>query len=138
MSDDKFDDEELQDAIGDDEPDNRFDTPPKSVSEKPSLDSALVDAYRGLDDGDFPKNLSLWDGNLAVILRALQEADELDSVIDAAADQLDRDVDETNRDSRGEALRLLIRVGLAETNPELLERAAYARDEYRRQNTDPI
>lgn len=93
-----------------------------------SRQDAIVEAYQEIDAGQRPQNLTVRDENLAALLGGLETAGELDAILDSAYAALDRDApDET---TRANALRGLIRVGIAETAPELIDEAAAARKEY--------
>jgi len=94
------------------------------VADEPTLVDAVADAYAS----DISENLTIRDGNLAALFAGLEETGELEAVIEAAADELDRDRDGT---SKAEALRLLVRVALGEVAPETLEAGAKGYQQFR-------
>ncbi|WP_242493365.1 hypothetical protein [Haloarcula hispanica] len=59
------------------------------------------------------------DRNLAALIRGLDEAGQLDAVGTDVREYLDRDT--TDSESRGSVLGLLVRAGLAEVRPDLIE-----------------
>jgi len=61
------------------------------VADRPTLVDAVADAYAS----DISENLTIRDGNLAALFAGLEETGELEAVIEAAADELDRDRDGT-------------------------------------------
>jgi len=93
------------------------------VADEPTLVDAVADAYAS----DISENLTIRD-NLAALFAGLEETGELEAVIEAAADELDRDRDGT---SKAEALRLLVRVALGEVAPETLEAGAKGYQQFR-------
>lgn len=94
------------------------------MADEPTLVDAVADAYAS----DISENLTIRDGNLAALFAGLEETGELEAVIEAAADELDRDRDGT---SKAEALRLLVRVALGEVAPETLEAGAKGYQQFR-------
>lgn len=102
--------------------------------ETPDLQAAIRKAYAGIDAGDVSSNYSARDSDFAAILRGLEEAGELEGVVEAANQELDRDHNPAAV-SRSKALELLVRVGITEVRPEILDVAVDARTEY---ETDKI
>jgi len=97
MTDDTPDAEEL---LQQSKTQKRHETDPAdiTVADEPTLVDAVADAYAS----DISENLTIRDGNLAALFAGLEETGELEAVIEAAADELDRDRDGT---SKAEALR---------------------------------
>jgi hypothetical protein len=87
--------------------------------DEPALEAYIADIYEELDAGEVPTNLTMRDRNLAALIRGLDEADQLDSVGADIRDHLGRD--KTDSESRGSLLGLLVRAGLAEVRPDLIE-----------------
>lgn len=85
----------------------------------PSLEEYIADIYEDLDAGEVPTNLTMRDRNLAALIRGLDEAGQLDAVGADVREYLDRDT--TDSESRGSVLGLLVRAGLAEVRPDLIE-----------------
>jgi len=93
----------------------------------------LVESLEAVDDGEVNATLSFHDKNLAGLFAAL-EADEQRKadVARALGEALDRDIDPEDT-SRSELLKLAIRAGLQDVDPELLSEA---RDASNRRKTD--
>lgn len=85
----------------------------------PELEDAIADAYQAIDDNDLSSNLTLRDENLAALFHGLEAAEQLDDVGELAADELNRDPDDT--ESRAAVLRLLVRIGLKAVDDSLLD-----------------
>ena len=85
-----------------------------------SLDEAVADAYRRMDDGEIHENLTVRDGDLAALIAGLEETGELETIGTRANNHLDRDGD---ADSRAAVLKALLRVGLQEVASEEVEAA---------------
>jgi len=85
----------------------------------PSLEEYIADVYEELDAGEVPTNLTMRDRNLAALIRGLDEAGQLDAVGADVREYLGRDA--TDSESRGSVLGLLVRAGLAEVRPDLIE-----------------
>jgi hypothetical protein len=88
-------------------------------ADKPALEEYIADVYEDLDAGEVPTNLTMRDRNLAALVRGLDEAGQLDAVGADLREHLGRD--ETDSESRGSLLGLLIRAGLSEVRPDLIE-----------------
>ena len=86
------------------------------------LSAAIADGYAAIDAGEKPSNLTLRDGDLAALFAGLEESGELDQIISAAHDTLDRS-GEPDSYTRATALRLLVRVALTEIDPDAIEAA---------------
>lgn len=80
------------------------------------LTTAIVAELEAIDNGDQQKTVSVWDGQVAAFIRALEaNPDRLEAVGHALQQELDineRDVD------RSEVLRLGLRVGFKQAAPE--------------------
>jgi len=87
--------------------------------DEPALEAYIADIYEELDAGEVPTNLTMRDRNLAALIRGLDEAGQLDSVGADLRDHLGRDA--TDSESRGSLLGLLVRAGLADVRPDLIE-----------------
>jgi len=88
-------------------------------SEGPSLEEYIADIYEELDAGEVPTNLTMRDRNLAALIRGLDEADQLDATGADVREHLGRGT--VDSESRGSVLGLLVRAGLAEVRPDLIE-----------------
>lgn len=97
-------------------------------ADEPALEEYIADVYEELEDGDVPTNLTMRDRNLAALVRGLDEAGQLDSVGADLRAHLDRD--STDSESRGSLLGLLVRAGLAEVRPDLIEAGEAGYDAY--------
>ncbi|MBX0297080.1 hypothetical protein [Haloarcula nitratireducens] len=91
----------------------------EAESQGPPLEEYIADVYDELDAGEVPTNLTMRDRNLAALIRGLDEAGQLDAVGADVRDHLDRDA--ADSESRGSVLGLLVRVGLNEVRPDLIE-----------------
>jgi len=89
------------------------------AADEPALEEYIADVYEELDADEVPTNLTMRDRNLAALIRGLDEAGQLDDVGADLRDHLDRDA--TNSESRGSVLGLLVRAGLDEVRPDLIE-----------------
>ncbi|WP_018258830.1 hypothetical protein [Halomicrobium katesii] len=87
--------------------------------DEPSLEEHIADVYEELDAGEVPTNLTMRDRNLAALIRGLDEAGQLDDVGSDLREHLDRDA--ADSESRGSVLGLLVRAGLDEVRPDLIE-----------------
>ena len=100
-----------------------------------SLGDEIVRAYEALDAGDENSNITIRDENLAAVFLGLEGVDELREVSAAADEELGRDVNEAAV-SRSRTVGKLVRVGLEEVAPEVLEKGRGARQEYLLQGDD--
>ncbi len=86
-----------------------------------------------IEDGDRQKTVSVWDGEIAALLSALEDhPEEMTRVGNALRETLDSDTDtDTNDDvGRSEIIRLALRVGLREATPEDIETVRKAVRDY--------
>jgi hypothetical protein len=88
-----------------------------------------------IEDGDRQKTVSVWDGEIAALLSALEDhPEEMTRVGNALRETLDSDSDtdtDTNDDvGRSEIIRLALRVGLREATPEDIETVRKAVRDY--------
>ncbi len=90
-----------------------------TTDDEPPLEAYIADIYEELDAGEVPTNLTMRDRNLAALIRGLDEAGQLDSVGADLREHLGRDA--TDSESRGSLLGLLVRAGLADVRPDLIE-----------------
>jgi hypothetical protein len=97
-------------------------------ADEPALEEYIADVYEELEAGDAPTNLTMRDRNLAALVRGLDEAGQLDSVGADLRAHLDRD--STDSESRGSLLGLLVRAGLAEVRPDLIEAGETGYEKY--------
>jgi len=90
--------------------------------------TAIKDALVAIEAGDAPENINLRDARLKALLVGLGEAGELSSAAVDAAAVLDADTDVNADDaSQSDVARLLLRIGLQEALPEVLDDAMEAR-----------
>jgi hypothetical protein len=96
-------------------------------NEEPDLEDVMVDKLAEVESGEISKTLSVRDERLAALVHALEETGQLDDVVGAIVDQLDRDGNEDG--DRSEFIRLALRLALEESESDALEtaRSAYAR-----------
>jgi len=111
----------------------RHETEPAATTDagEQDLADAVADAYDELEENELPENLTIRDDNLAALFAGLDETDGLTDVIAAAASALDRE--EPDADSKAAALRLLVRVGLDDVAPEVLDAGAEGYEQHREQ-----
>lgn len=125
MTDDNSDTDAAEELLQKSKSNKRHQTDPSTSSEDTrDLADAVADAYAA----DISENLTIRDGNLAALFAGLEETGELETVIDAAAGELDREADGT---SKAEALRLLVRIALGEVAPETLQAGAEGYQQFR-------
>lgn len=75
-----------------------------------------------IEDGDQQKTVSVWDGEIAALLTALEDhPEEMTRVGNALRETLDSDSDTDDDVGRSEIIRLALRVGLREATPEDIE-----------------
>ncbi|MBO4249491.1 hypothetical protein IL252_16920 [Halomicrobium sp. IBSBa] len=89
------------------------------AADESSLEVYIADVYEELEAGEVPTNLTMRDRNLAALIRGLDEAGQLDDVGTDVREHLDRD--SVDSESRGSVLGLLVRAGLDEVRPDLIE-----------------
>lgn len=109
-------------APAEQEPDDADDDEPQS------LEDAVAGAYEQIDDGDLSSNLTLRDTDLAALFHGLETMDQLPDVGDAAADELNRDDEDT--DTRAAVLRLLVRIGLKAVDEDVIQAGITGRNQY--------
>lgn len=86
-----------------------------------------------IEDGDRQKTVSVWDGEIAALLTALEDhPEEMTRVGNALRETLDSDSDTDTDDDvgRSEIIRLALRVGLREATPEDIETVRKAVRDY--------
>jgi len=126
---------EAEDILSSQKDNKRHTTEPtQNGSSSPDLKDAIVQAYAEIDAGDRPQNLTVRDEKLAALLGGLEDADRLDEVMIRAAEQLGTDPPE--KVTRANTLRMLIRLGLAKSVPDIVETSSAARKQH--QESDDI
>lgn len=107
----------------------RHTTDPSSSDENsaPRLQDAVRDAYARLDEGELHENLTVRDGDLAALVAALEETDQLSTIGDQANEWLGRDGD---AESRAAVLKALLRVGLQGVASDEVEAAKEGKREF--------
>jgi hypothetical protein len=89
---------------------------------------AIKDALVAIDNGDAPENINVRDARLKALLVGLDDASELDAAAGELADALGDDAAvDTDDVSQSDMARLLLRVGLQEALPGILDDATEAR-----------
>jgi hypothetical protein len=112
------DDPDLEDLKAQTSQGDRLDSAAKEMDRQDLVDD-IVDELEEIDAGDQQKTVSVWDGQLAAFIRALEANPEhLDAVGDGLQEQLDIEEIEIDRSS---ILRLALRVGFQEGAPEQFE-----------------
>lgn len=89
-----------------------------------SLREDIVEELEAIDSGDRQKTVSVWDGDLAAFVAALDQeanADHRDAIGRALREALGREDDPDDDVDRSEVLRLALRLGFAEAAPEYLD-----------------
>jgi len=114
--------------------DKRHRSEPSSPERLTDLEDAIVQAFEEIDAGDRPQNLTVRDEKLAALLGGLEDAEQLDEVMIRAAENLGTEPPE--KVTRANTLRMLIRLGLVESVPDIVETSAAARDQY--QSSDDV
>jgi hypothetical protein len=95
---------------------------------------AIKEALLSIEGGDVPENINVRDARLKALLVGLEEADELGDVgedLAAAAG-----VDDADVSTQSDVARLLMRAGLREVLPEVLDDATEARQRAVLEQTD--
>jgi hypothetical protein len=110
----------------------RHTTNPDTNGSSPALEDAILQAIEDVDAGDRPQNLTVRDEKLAALFGGLEDADRLDELMICAAEQIGADPPE--KVTRANALRMVIRTGLVESAPDLLETSKDARDRFEDSN----
>ncbi|RLM88459.1 hypothetical protein [Haloarcula sp. Atlit-7R] len=112
------DDPDLEDLKAQTSQGDRLDSAAKEM-DRQDLVHDIVDELEAIDAGDQQKTVSVWDGQLAAFIRALEANPEhLDAVGNGLQEQLD--IEETEID-RSSVLRFALRVGFQEAAPEQFE-----------------
>jgi len=111
--------------------------PTSSETSPTGLDrtEAIKRALLAIEEGDVPENINIRDTRLKALLVGLEDAGELDEIAATLATILDADVD-TDEVTQSDVARLLIRTGLQEGVPDLLEDATDARQQAVLEQTD--
>jgi hypothetical protein len=123
------DDPDLEDLKAQTSQGDRLDAAAKEMDRQDLVDD-IVDELEAIDAGDQQKTVSVWDGQLAAFIRALEANPEhLEAVGHGLQEQLDIEADDVDR---SEVLRLALRVGFQEAAPEQFEAV---RDAVRKQAT---
>jgi hypothetical protein len=112
------DDPDLEDLKAQTSQGDRLDSAAKEMDRQDLVDD-IVDELEAIDAGNQQKTVSVWDGQLAAFIRALEANPEhLDAVGNGLQEQLD--IEETEID-RSSVLRFALRVGFQEAAPEQFE-----------------
>ncbi|AEH39485.1 hypothetical protein [Halopiger xanaduensis] len=85
-----------------------------------SLEDAVADAFRAIDDGEKNEHVATRDRNLSALFIGLDEADRLEALGELVAAELDEDPE----DSQAGVFRHLVRYAIADLDEELLEAGA--------------
>ena len=87
-----------------------------SVEQKQALVDDIISELEAIDGGEQQKTVSVWDGNLAAFISALEDnPDRMEDVGQALQQRLDVDVGEADR---SDILRLALRLGFQEAAPD--------------------
>ena len=87
-----------------------------SAEQKQALVDDIILELEAIDSGEQQKTVSVWDGNLAAFIRALEDnPDRMEDVGQALQQRLDVDVGEADR---SDILRLALRLGFQEAAPD--------------------
>lgn len=108
----------------------RHTSEPNESTETSDIDrvQTIKNALIAIDDGEAPENINLRDSRVKGLLVGLEEADELQKVATELATVIEGNLDiELDGTSQSDVARLLLRVGLQEGIPEILEDAREAR-----------
>jgi hypothetical protein len=127
---DESDDADPEELLQQSKERKRHTTEPDRSTDSPDFDrvEAIKNALIAIDEGDAPENINLRDARLKGLLVGLEVADELQRVATELNTIVDGDLDVDPDDiSQSDVARLLLRVGLKEAIPEVLEDAQEAR-----------
>jgi hypothetical protein len=108
----------------------RHTSTPNQSTDSPELDrvEAIKNALITIDEGHAPENINLRDARLKALLVGLEETDELQKIAADLSTAVGGDLDlKTDDVSQSDIARLLLRIGLREGIPEVLEDAQEAR-----------
>lgn len=99
---------------------------PTDTTATPGRTEAIKEALLSVESGETPENINVRDGRLKALLVGLEDAGELSDVAQSLAETLDTDSDDREA-TQSDVARLLIRAGLQEALPDLLDDATEAR-----------
>lgn len=98
--------------------DEETSTTRRSQSRKEKLTSDIMDELDAITQGDQDKTVNVWDGEMTALLAVLEEhPEERRRVSETLQEELG--VHSRGSSERAEILKMLLRVGLAEADPEL-------------------
>ena len=90
--------------------------------DRAELQESVTEYLVEIEDGDRQKTVSVWDGEIAALLTALEDhPEEMTRVGNALRETFDSDTDTDDDVGRSEIIRLALRVGLREATPEDIE-----------------
>lgn len=90
--------------------------------DRAEFQESVTEYLAEIEDGDRQKTVSVWDGEIAALLSALEDhPEEMTRVGNALRETLDSDTDTNDDVGRSEIIRLALRVGLREATPEDIE-----------------
>ncbi|NHX42010.1 MULTISPECIES: hypothetical protein [Haloarcula] len=93
------------------------------------LRESMVEYLEEIDDGGRQKTVSVWDGDIAALMAALEDHPEhLQAYGEALREELD--LGGTEPPDRSEVLRLALRLGLREAAPDDMETARKANQDH--------
>jgi ABC-type transporter MlaC component len=99
--------------------------------DRAELQESVTEYLVEIEDGDRQKTVSVWDGEIAALLSALEDhPEEMTRVGNALRETLDSDTDTNDDVGRSEIIRLALRVGLREATPEDIETVRKAVRDY--------
>lgn len=127
---DESDDVDPEELLQQSKERKRHTSEPTQSPDSPDVDrvEAIKNALIAIDEGNAPENINLRDARLKGLLVGLEEAGELQQVAADLNTIVDGDLDaDTDDISQSDVARLLLRVGLQEGIPEVLEDAQEAR-----------
>ena len=88
--------------------------------DRAEFQESVTEYLAEIEDGDRQKTVSVWDGEIAALLSALEDhPEEMTRVGNALRETLNSDSDDDV--GRSEIIRLALRVGLREATPEDIE-----------------
>lgn len=95
---------------------------------EPDVQTAIKQSLEAIDDDSVNIHLQFYDRSLTALLRGVEDAGQLEDLIDRSADELGRD--DSGKISRANALSLLVRVGVKHVDDSLIEDATAAQQQY--------
>lgn len=99
--------------------------------DRAEFQESVTEYLAEIEDGDRQKTVSVWDGEIAALLSALEDhPEEMTRVGNALRETLDSDTDTDDDVGRSEIIRLALRVGLREATPEDIETVRKAVRDY--------